>query len=144
MWQWLAREESYNETKSRTKTRKWWQRTQWRQKKAIIENDGSLNIALWLEEWRKNFGEWMMVNSRGMMWNIMMWGFECGIEAHPTIVQGGDRSRSLVGITTTYKSKFYIFEIFEISFGIFLSILFTLIFYLSHLSEILLQELFSL
>jgi hypothetical protein len=73
-----------------------------------------------------------------------MWGFECGIEAHPTIVQGGDRSRSLVGITTTYKSKFYIFEIFEISFGIFLSILFTLIFYLSHLSEILLQEFFSL
>jgi hypothetical protein len=40
----------------------------------IIENDGSLNITLWLEEWRKNFGEWMMVNSRGMMWNIMMWG----------------------------------------------------------------------
>ncbi len=42
-------------------------------KKVIIENDGSLNITLWLEEWRKNFGEWMMVNSRGMMWNIMMW-----------------------------------------------------------------------
>jgi len=36
----------------------------------------------------------------------MMWGFECGIEAHPTIIQGGDRSRSLVGIATTYKSKF--------------------------------------
>jgi hypothetical protein len=75
-------------------------------KQVIIENDGSVNITLWLEEWRKNFGEWMMVNSRGMMWNIMMWGFECGTEAHPSIIQGGDRSRSLVGIATTYKSKF--------------------------------------
>jgi hypothetical protein len=86
----------------------------------IIENDENINITLWLEEWKKKFGEWMMVNSRGMMWNIMMWGFKCGIEAHPTIVQGGDRSGSLVGIATTY-----IFEIFKISFGIFLSILFT-------------------